>query len=245
LKTLRLRQSRLTFKDWMALVLLGTVGVAISIGLYHMSIPYMQANAAAILFSANPVFVILFSPFLLKEHPSWRNLAAVGLCLLGIAFFFRHSGASLNSSTGVFLMLGAEITFALYTVLSKKFMPRFGAIVITCFAGWFGSIILLPCSLLLEGNPLPYLMHASWLGILYLAVFATALGYVAFFFGIVTVGASRGSLFFFLKPVLASIFAWMILGERLTSDLILGGALILTALVFVIWQPSMRMIPPE
>ncbi|OGV42973.1 MAG: hypothetical protein A2X46_00015 [Lentisphaerae bacterium GWF2_57_35] len=244
-KTLRLRKDPLALTDFKNLLWMGSIGVALSIGLYHLAITHMQANAAAILFSANPVFVILFSPFLLKERPSWKNGAAVALGLVGIAFFFRHSGAGRQSATGVLLMLGAEIAFALYTVLSKKFMPRYGAIVITCFAGLIGSAILLPLSLLFEGNPLPYLLHCSWPGILYLAVFATAIGYLAFFFGVVTVGASRGSLFFFLKPLLASLFAWVILGERLTPDLLTGGVFILLALIFVIWPLSNRLISPE
>ncbi len=245
LATLRWRQAPLTWADAGRLFLLGSVGVAASISLFNLALQHMQANVGAIVFSANPVFVILFSPWLVKEKLSWKSIAGVLMGLAGIAVFVQQSQADRQSITGILLMLGAEIVFAFYTVLSKKYMPRYGALVITCFAGLIGSALLLPFSWIFEGPPLAHFTGISWGGLLYLSVFATAIAYAAFFFGLVTVGAARGSMFFFLKPVLASFFAWWILGERLTPPMAAGAALILGALVFALLPSRPHYLAPE
>ena len=228
---LRMRMEPLGARDMLILAGLGAVGVALSIGLYHMAIHHLQANVAAIVFSANPVFVVLFSPWILGERVGWRKLLGVMIGLSGIAVFaVEKGGLAIGTGKGILLMLGAEITFALYSVLSKKFMPQYGAIVITCFAGLIGSLVLLPVSLALEGNPFAGMGPWIWCGVLYLAVGATAVAYIAYFYGLLNVGAARGSMFFFLKPVLASVFAWIVLSEPVTAKVVTGTLLILGSL---------------
>lgn len=228
---LRMRMEPLRGRDVLILSGLGAVGVALSIGLYHMSIHHLQANVAAIVFSANPAFVILFSPWILSERVDWRKIFGVMIGLSGIAVFaVEKGGLAIGTGKGILLMLGAEITFALYSVLSKKFMPQYGAIVITCFAGLIGSLILFPVSLALEGNPFSGMGLWVWGGVAYLAVGATAIAYVAYFYGLLNVGAARGSMFFFLKPVLASVFAWIVLNEPVTAKVVAGTLLILGSL---------------
>ena len=232
---LRMRMEPLRGRDMLVLSGLGVVGVALSIGLYHMAIRHLQANVAAIVFSANPVFVVLFSPWILKERVDARKVLGVMIGLSGIAVFaVEKGGLAIGTGKGILLMLGAEITFALYSVLSKKYMPRYGAIVITCFAGLIGSLILLPVSLALEGNPFVGMGPWIWCGVVYLAVGATAIAYVAYFYGLLNVGAARGSMFFFLKPVLASVFAWIVLGEPVTMQVAAGTLLILSSLFLVL-----------
>ncbi len=245
LKLIRLRAQPLGWHDGVTLLLLGVFGVTLTISLYHMAIPELRANVAAIVFSANPAFVVLFAPWLLGEQINWRKLAAVVLGLAGIVVFALNRGLVDCSLKGILLMTGALVAFALYTVLSKKFMPRFGAVVITCSASLIGSLLIFPLSLLLEGNPWMGLAAFNWPVVLYLTLVATALAYVLFFYGIINIGAARGSLFFFLKPVLAAAFAWALLGEPVNRLVVGGAGLILASLVFALVPTPRRLIWPE
>jgi len=58
-----------------------------------------------------------------------------------------------------------------------------------------------------------------------------ALGYFLFIYGISHVEAGAGSMAFFLKPFLAALFAWMVLGEALTVPMLIGGAFILGGMI--------------
>ncbi|MBP7829233.1 MAG: EamA family transporter [Kiritimatiellae bacterium] len=227
---LRRREERLSLRDAGRFVVLALIGVTLSIGLYHLAIPRMRANSAAILFSANPAFVVLFSPWLLGERPGRRKIAGMLCGLAGVALFLSRPAAGLDTRAGIALMTGSLVLFALYTVLAKRDLPRFGPFPILSLAGLAGSAFLVPLAWRMEGPPGPALAHVNWPGLVYLVFFATAIAYVAYFKGLHRLGAARGSFYFFLKPVLASLFARLWLGETLTPQLILGAAFVLAGL---------------
>jgi drug/metabolite transporter (DMT)-like permease len=221
-----LRGKIFTRRDAAALAGLGLLGVTLMSSLYHLSITFLPANVAALVFSCNPVFVVLFAPLVLPEKITARKLAAVALCLTGIVLLSRDRADGVSTS-GLLLMLAAIIIFAMYTVLFKKMTPRYGALPVTAFAGLAGGLCILPLALSFESFPLATYGAADWLGIAYLALIGTALAYFLFIYGIGRVEAGTGSMVFFLKPFLAALFAWMILGEELTLPMILGAAFIL------------------
>ncbi|HOW98361.1 MAG TPA: EamA family transporter [Kiritimatiellia bacterium] len=227
---LRRREADLTWRDAGRFLVLALIGVTLSIGLYHLAIPRMRANSAAILFSANPAFVVLFSPWLLGERPGRRKIAGMLCGLAGVALFLSRPAAGLDTRAGIVLMTASLILFALYSVLAKREMPRFGPLPILSLAGLAGSALLVPLAWWREGPPGPALAHLSWPGFLYLTLCATAIAYVAYFSGLQRLGAARGSFYFFLKPVLASLIAWLWLGERLTPQLVIGAAFVLAGL---------------
>jgi len=225
-----LRGKAFSRRDAAALAGLGLLGVTLMSSLYHLSITFLPANVAALVFSCNPVFVVLFAPLVLPEKITTRKLAAVVFCLTGIAVLARDRADGV-SPIGLLLMLAAIIIFALYTVFFKKMTPRYGALPITAFAGLVGGLCILPIAFQFEGFPLATYGEADWWGIAYLALVGTALGYFLFIYGIGHVEAGTGSMAFFLKPFLAAFFAWMVLNEALTIPLLIGGAFILGGMV--------------
>ena len=230
---LRRNQIRLTGHDLKKLAGLGVVGVTLMSGLYHLSLTYLPANVAALVFSCNPVFVVLFAPFFLSEKITVRKLIAVGLCLSGILILAKDHTDGI-SVTGLWLMLVAIITFAFYTIFFKKMTPRYGALPVTAFASLFGGLPLLLIACATEGVPLAAYGAGDWIGIAWLTIFATAIAYFLYIYGINHVEAGTGSMAFFLKPFLAALFAWMVLGETLTIPLLIGAALILTGMVIAL-----------
>ncbi len=223
---LRRRGLRLQTRDVAALAGLGLIGVTLMSGLFHLSITYLPANVAALVFSCNPVFVVLFAPLVLPEKITRRKLSAAALCLAGIAVLARDRADGI-SVIGLLLMLAAIILFAVYTVFFKKMTPRFGALPVTAFAGLSGGLLLLPVALGLEGTAPTAYAAADWWGISYLSLAGTALAYFLFIYGMHHVEAGVGSMAFFLKPFLAALFAWIILDEALTLPVLAGGVLIL------------------
>jgi drug/metabolite transporter (DMT)-like permease len=222
-------------RDFLLLGGLGAVGVTASIGLFHLAIHYLQANVAAIVFSTNPVFIALMAPLLLREPLTRRKMAAVALGLLGMAAFVADAdGFSIRSTTGLLLMLGSVLGFALYTVMVKRCAPVYGAVEIMGFASLFGGALLLPLSWAREGAPWAPLSAAQAAATAYLTLVATAAAYGFYFLGLRRVDASRGAMFFFLKPALASLLAWLLLRERLTPWMAAGTALILSAMFLTI-----------
>jgi drug/metabolite transporter (DMT)-like permease len=234
-----LRGRSCTLRDAAVLIGLGLLGVTLMSSLYHLSITFLPANVAALVFSCNPVFVVLFAPLFLPEKITARKLVATVLCLTGIAVLAWDRADGISSG-GLLLMLMAILIFALYTVLFKKATPRYGALPVTAFAGLSGGLGILPLALATEGFPLPTYGSADWLGIAYLAVAGTALGYFLFIYGLSHVEAGAGSMVFFLKPFFAALLAHALLGEALSAPLLAGGALIVGGMVVALVPGLLR-----
>jgi drug/metabolite transporter (DMT)-like permease len=244
-RQLAMRQHPFTWADAGVLIGLGLVGVTLAISFYHTALHYLQANVGAIVFSANPVFVAVFAPKLLGEKMTGRRMIAMALGLAGIAVLALNRGTGGPGWVrGILLMTVAQAAFALYSVLSRKYMPRFGAIVITAFAGLIGGALILLLSWATEGYPFVALSLKTWGRLFYITIVATVIPYLLFFYGLVQTGAARGSMFFFLKPVLASAFAYAVLRETLTSGMIAGAALIVGALAMTV-IPERRITIPD
>lgn len=234
--SLRRRGRPLGARDWGTFARLGLIGVTVSIGLFHGAIRHLPANVSAIVFSVNPVFVVLFAAMLLRERLDARKLGGVALGVAGVALFvWQKGGLRAESAAGVGLMSGSLLAFALNTVHVKRHMPDYGALAITSMSGLFGSAFLLPVSWAVEGAPWASAPAAAWYRLLYLGLAGTALAYALYFAGLRRVEASRGSLVFFLKPALASLLAWALLGETLTPTMWAGTALIVSALFCALW----------
>jgi drug/metabolite transporter (DMT)-like permease len=225
-RQLRRRTDCFSWKDAAALAGLGCIGVSIMSSLFHLAITFLPANIAALIFSCNPVFVVLLAPLVLPEKITVRKLIAVCICLSGIAVLANDRGDRI-SGTGVLLMLAAILVFSVYTILFKKMIPRYGALPITALGGLTGGLLILPVALPVEGFAPAMYTPADWIGILYLGIPGTALAYLLYIYGIGHTEAGIGSMTFFLKPFLAALLAWWILGEHLGAVEMGGGALIL------------------
>lgn len=228
--SLRQRGVALSRRDVAGIAAAGLIGVTVMSGLFHMAITFLPANMAALIFSCNPVIVLLLAALFLSEKITARKIGAVVLCLCGILILARDRTDAL-SHTGILLMSGATLSFALYTVLCKKLIPRCGAPAVTAFAALTGGILLVPVAIAAEGIPFAAYGPADWTGLFYLAVFGTALGYFLYIYGIGHVGAGIGSTAFFLKPPAAALFAWMVLGETFSAREAASGLLILAGMV--------------
>jgi len=241
MRHLRRNQIRLAGHDLKKLTGLGVLGVTLMSGIYHLSLTYLPANVAALVFSCNPVFVILIAPFFLSEKITVRKLVAVGLCLGGMLVLGKDHADGI-SVIGLLLMLTSIIIFAFYTIFFKKMTPRYGALPVITFVGLFGGLLLLPIALAAEGIPLAAYGASDWIGIAWLTIFSTAIGYFLYIYGMNHVEAGIGSMAFFLKPFLAALFAWMILGETLSIPLLIGAVFILTGMLVAL-LPARKTAP--
>lgn len=218
-------------KDLALCALAGALNVAVSMGLINvsLSIPDSSAAVTAVLFSCNPVFVSLFAALIEGERIGPRKVVSL---LLGISGTVLISLKSLMGGSGGFLSpalaILSAIVFGLYTVIGKRVSGRIGSLRMNGYAFLTGSLLLVPF-LLATGRPLFAFDLSVAPYVAYLSIFMTGIAYLTYFRGLGILGAGKGSLVFFLKPVLATVFAVVLLGESIGASVIGGTALILLA----------------
>lgn len=244
LNALRKKNISVSLNDFYFFAFLGLLGTVISMGLYQLAVQYTEASVVAVLFSSNPVFVTILAFILLKEVIHKNNIIALILEVIGIIVIINPLNTKL-SVPGVTLSIISTLVFALYGVSGKKKCAKYGGIVVTCFGFIFGSIEMLllialtHISLISSAfsssglnvfSNIPIFKGYSWhlLPILaFICIVNTAIGFVCYFKAMENTSAQLTSLVFFFKPILAPIFALIILHEVIPLNMIIGILFIL------------------
>ena len=236
-------------------VVLGALGVVV----YPLAF-YSAMNLAGvaignvIALGSGPVFAAVFEWLWERQRLSRRGafstaLAAAGVVLLGIFGHVDDGGAGGNVLAGALLGLLAGFAYALYTYSSTRVI-RIGHSGRAAMGATFGlgALGLLPV-LILSGGSL--LASASNVGIAaYLAIGPMFVAYVFFGLGLGTLRSSAVTTITLLEPVVATILAVVVVGERLTpvgwmsTLLILAGVTILASARSTPAEPSPPSAPP-
>lgn len=230
------RNMKLSIKDILLLILLGICGVPISMSLMQISIAYTKASTIAVIISSNALFVAPLSYIFLKEKIDKPIMIGLVLGILGmIVIAFPSSAMAPSEFVGIMYGAAASLTFALFTVLGKKMVSRFGGLIVNNMVFLSGSIIMIPI-LLFSGIPLFDGISSSNIGyLLYLGIIVSAAAYLFMFKGLSTLPANRGSLVFFIKPVLAGILAHLLLHESFSLKMTAGTLFIMAGIFAIVF----------
>jgi len=245
IKNLKTRKVSLNKEDLKFFALTGFICIVVSMSFFQIAIIYAQASTVAVLFCCNTVFVIIFAHILLREMIHSHHLLSVVISMIGILVIANPTNIT-SSFMGIILTLLAAITFALYGIVGRTRSARYGGIAFTCFSFILGSMELLLLILLTHIPPIATILASSGFGILanipivpplelksllglaYVGIFVTGLGYTFYFRAMEETSAITASLVFYIKPVLAPILALLILSEPIPLSKSLGIILILT-----------------
>ncbi|PID27486.1 MAG: EamA family transporter [Candidatus Cloacimonadota bacterium] len=229
------KQIKLSGKEYAELSILGVLNVTVAMFALQLSIYYGKASIAAILISANPIFVGIFGRIILKEQVNiWQKIGiAVGLTGVAIIIFRENSHvACKNMELGIIFGLISTVSFGLYTVLSKKYIKQYGNAVTNSVSFLAGGLCLLAIYPLLPFEYQPNIFNLkNIVAILYLGIFVSGIAYVSYFKGLEKISAAKGAAFFFLKPILATILAYFFFGENINKIQILGIAVVLLGMM--------------
>ncbi len=170
------------------------------------------------------------------ERPGRRWLGATLLAIIGCGLLILPDGQLQIDSLGVLLALGAGLSYALYTLSSKRLLVDYSPDVVMAVGFGGGALLLLP---LLWGRNLNWILEPPGLLIaLHLGLVATGLAYVLFGRGLKTTPAATAVTLSLAEPLTAGFLGVAVVGERLTITTMLGSGLLLAGLAWLIipWE---------
>ena len=233
------RREKVQAKDLLFFLSLGILNILIGMGSLQLAINIGKASTAAILISSNPIFVLFFSSFLLKEKVTFDRIACILLGIGGITLIIYKGNVGGDTAVSLTLGIIASLTFGLYTVLGKLNSEGISSITMICISSIFGSLLYVPI-LLMNGIPLFYIPKGAFLAILYAGVFLSGVAYITYMEALKILTASKGAMIFFLKPVIASMLAVVFLGESLSLKTVAGMLLVLAGIVINFFKINFR-----
>jgi len=209
--------------------LVGIVGYGISLAFQFVGTKLSTASNGALVTSATPTFVLLFTPFLLKEKTTRRGLVALVVSSLGVMAVIDPRTANFASSlfVGNLSLIAAALTWALYSVLVRKVSHSIDLLTSSTImlVGGIPSSVLFAFFEINKHGIGEVSSGIIW-GILFLGIVSTALAMFLWNFSFAKLPAATASLTFFAQPVVGTLLGWFFLGEKITSLFIVGGLLI-------------------
>jgi drug/metabolite transporter (DMT)-like permease len=233
--TLAFRRPRSLFVTWQEVLFFlafGLFGIAAFYVAYVTAIDLARVSVAAVLLYTAPAWVAVISAIFLGERMTKHKTLAVALAMIGCALVARvHDlrGLQLNG-LGILAGLGAGLGYALYSVFNKAGLRRHDEWTVLAYGLLCGIVFLAPLQswqLVLAAVQQP----GAVIWLIALALVPTVGAGLAFNAGLRYVQVSSASVVATLEPVIASLLAFAVLGERLEPGQLLGGALILVAVM--------------
>ncbi|WP_437714330.1 DMT family transporter [Sorangium sp. So ce448] len=230
-------------RDWARYALLGLLGMGIcGAGVYYGAATTTATNIGLI-YAVSPVIIILLSRAMFGERLSRRQGLGTALALAGVlVIVLRGDPAALlalSFSTGDLMILGAAISWALYTVLLKRWPDPLGVQARLTAIALAGAILLLPLlGWELASRGAPHFDLRTIATVLTLVLVPGVGAYATYGYITEHLGPSRTGLLLYLSPVYTAVLAWLLLGEAFALYHWLGAALVLPGLFFATYKPK-------
>jgi drug/metabolite transporter (DMT)-like permease len=209
-------------------------GVALNQIFFILGIAQTNVAHASIMIAMTPMLVLLLASLQGLEKIGAAKIVGMATALTGVAVLqLSRNGNNGATLAGDGLVLLAAVTFAIFSVSGKRVTGRFSNITLNTFAYGGAGLALIPITLW-AARPvhLATVSIAAWASIAYMAVFPSVVCYLIYYYALGHVPVSRVSAFSYLQPLIATLLALPVLGERPTPALLMGGAFVLTG-VFV------------
>lgn len=233
----------LSTRDLKLLSLLG-LGVLGNHLLTLFGLRYIGASTAGVIIGASPAITALLSSLLVRDIPFKTVAAGCAVSFAGVALVSGVGGAAPSGDNpwlgGLLVLLGL-VSWALYSIGGREVMERLSPLTVNWTTLLCSLLLQIPLlwtdqKLLVSGTAV--VPFSGWLALLYLIVFATALGQQAWLYGVQGVGPSRAGVFVNLIPVSALLLSALVLGDVIGVREVAGIVLILTGVWLVGWQAS-------
>ncbi|MCW2982653.1 MAG: EamA/RhaT family transporter, partial [Conexibacter sp.] len=210
---------------------LGALGYSAQAGGYFAALERLDASLLALLLYTFPVMVTVTAVLIGRERAGRRTAVALALSCSGIVLVLAGTAGGALDPAGTALGLGAAVVYSAYILISEGVAARIGALALSTLV-CTGAAVTLTAGAFVTGELHPGAVSAKGYGWLAALAVVSTVGAVALFFaGLARVGPSAASILSTLEPVVTVVLASAIFGESLGPAQLVGGALVLAAVV--------------
>jgi drug/metabolite transporter (DMT)-like permease len=212
-----------TWREVATFAILGIANNALYLGLGYTGLKSVSAGLGGLIVSANPIFTAALAALFLGEALTWRKVIGLLLGITGVGLIVWHRmSIGTDSLHGILFTLASLASIVAGTILFKLFAPKGSLWLGNGIQNLAAGIVLIPIAFTFADAsaiaPSLRLLGAF----AYLVLGGSILAYFLWFHLLKVCGATAASAYHFLMPPLGMFFAWLVLGEQLTSRDLLG-----------------------
>lgn len=212
---------------------LGACGYAAQAGCYFAALERIDASLLSLLLYTFPAMVAAAAVALGRERLDNRRLVALGLALGGLVLVLAGAGTGTLDPLGTALGLTAAVVYTTYILVSERVVGRVRPALLSALVCTGAAVSLTIGSTLLGQLRPGALTIGGWGWLTCLAVVSTVGAISLFFAGLRRVGPTTASILSTIEPVTTVLLAFLVFGETLGLVQLVGGALVISAVVVV------------
>ncbi|WP_344815519.1 DMT family transporter [Flavobacterium cheonanense] len=225
-------------RQFLRVFILAIMMIVLANGLTTYSEKYITSGLASLISTLSPFFVLILNLILGNEKLSIKTTLGILLGMFGIFLIYQNSLSDLLNPEyrqGVFAILIAVLMWAIGTIITKKGSENSLTMLMNVSVQMIiAGIILTAIQFILT----PTISTENWslrsvLAMVYLAVFGSVVGYVAYSYLITQMSSTKVSVLSYVNVVVALFLGWLILDETITSRIIIAASLIIGG-VFIV-----------
>jgi drug/metabolite transporter (DMT)-like permease len=227
-------------REWRLLAALGATGIALFHPLVFVALQHTTATNALLVLSLAPAAILVGGALVGGERPTPRQLAGVLVSMAGAVVLITRGDLGLLRSAGAGIgdlwMLAAVVIWAAYSLLLRRrpseLSQTMTLVASIAFALPMLLVLLVPALLAAPSAPITCSLPVL-LGVGYIAIFGSVVGFRLWAFGVAEIGPARAGQFVHLMPVLGAVLSFFFLGEPLTMAQVAGAAFVLGGIVLI------------
>lgn len=234
-------KQNITPSDNKKIFYLSLFGVVINQFFFIYGLSITTPINSAIIMISNPIIVFLLSFYFFNksshQHFEWRKWLGLSFGIIGALILILFKGNfSFGSETwiGDTMTLVNSASWAIFLIYSKEILQKYHTVVVMKWLFLFGAIILLPISFY-------FLMHEHWSSIpinvwwaiAFVVIATTFFAYLLNVYGLKLLSTSVTSMYIYIQPFLATIFAVLLGKDTINATKILAGCFVILGIYLV------------
>jgi len=233
---MRVRMPR-GWREWLPLVVLGTVNAAIPIFLISWGEQFVDSGTAAVLNSLVPIFSLIIAGVALRTEPvTALRVGGLVLGFIGAALLASRElelRADASGLIGALAVVLAAISYAVGASYARHRIQRTHRYVVAAGTLVFAALDMWVLALVVDGGIILPTQADTLLAVVWLGVLGSFIAYVLYFFLIEHLGATMASMVTYVFPVVGVAIGVLLLGEQMDIRLGIGTLLVLVGIVVV------------
>ncbi|MDQ6856499.1 MAG: EamA family transporter [Candidatus Dormibacteraeota bacterium] len=228
------------WRQWRATAITGGLLLLGGNGGVSFGEQYVPSGIVALLVATVPLFIALFGALALGHRLSRLAMGGIAIGLLGTAVLLRPGAGGTGDIGHMLLVLVSPLSWAIGSLYATRGALPKRALVATGMEMLCGGVLLLLVAFVTGEAAtlhLDQISLASWLSVLYLVVFGSLVAFSAYVWLLAKVSTTAVSTYAYVNPLVAVLLGWAFLGERITGQTLLAGALIVIAVALILLRP--------
>lgn len=227
--------SRLKKDHFLKMLAAGCLGITLYFCFENNGVKLTTASNASLITSIIPVIAITLDIIIFKARTSAIQLMGMTGAMVGAYLAVTANGqVDFTSETfkGNLLIVMAMLSWSFYTLVNKSLREKYSGLFLTAYQTLFGTLLLIPASLI-EYKQWQLFSLKAFANILFLAVFCSAVCYFLYIYALKRLDVAVTTLYLNLVPIVGVFSGYLVLKESILPIQLLGGAIIIAAIVVV------------